>query len=507
VAVVVGLQDHFDWRGVAASAVGAGVGPLVDGAIGDSFGKTDFGQFAKAAVTGLAAGTAAAIARGGRIAVQQIATDAFGNALGSSFVDSIHEGQQEKALQAREDARDAEMSRLLRGENSGVSSVGTWNGGEAWASDLAMREAVNNPYGLPTSSPLITQAAPVDDTRVIRDFDPNGTWDPDALGGYGDIKDGSQLAAGGTVRVVRGNAIPRTGGEANVLDPIPSTVNGVSVNQKTASLIQAAGDLAGAGDLYRDIKLLGALMSDGVQQSTIDKLKANLQDRLGMMRIVPSESDLGAVQSIGSDGVPRWDKADLMDRYSDAARKVELMKAGVIELDTRSMMVKSIGTEKLTPDQWVVENTRRYQGAFAVGMEEGQRRYDAGTLRYPADMPSQLQIGSFADNAARTAVIAYNQSIGVPEGPGQLLSMNRWSYDPSGSGLYNRVDMLMDLGPNRNNGALILRTALEGKSSLEAVQSSVGQLQKVYNWVTPKVITATPQGTAPWTPVAPKRLR
>lgn len=252
--------------------------------------------------------------------------------------------------------------------------------------------------------------------------------------------------------------------------------------------------------MYRDIKLIGALMSDREQQNTIDRLKGTLQDKLGMMRVLPSESDLGAVQGIGSDGVPRYDKQDLIDRYSDANRKMELMKAGVIGLDTRSMLITSIGTAKLTPDQWVAENTQRYQAAFTAGVERGQQLYDAGQLRYRLDMPEQLQVGLYADDLARVAVVQYNKSIGVPEGAGQLLSMNRWSYDPSGSGNYNRIDLLMDLGPSRNGGALILRTAIEGKSSLEAVQSSGAQLQRVQNWVTPRVYTVTPQGMQLYTP-------
>src|SRR5690606_23413957 len=150
-----------------------------------------------------------------------------------------------------------------------------------------------------------------------------------------------------------------------------------------------------------------------------------------------SESDLGAVPGIGSDGVVRWDKADLIDRYSDALRKVELMKQGIIELDTRTMMVTSIGADRLSPEQWVAENTRRYQAAYAEGLTEGQRQLQSRTLPFPPDMPKDLQIGLFADGAARAAVIRYNHSIGVPEGAGQLLSMNRWSYDPSGSGEYN----------------------------------------------------------------------
>jgi hypothetical protein len=89
---------QFDWRGVAASAVGAGVGQAVSGAIGNSFGGDAFGQFAKRAVSGLAAGTAAAVMRGGKIAIQQVATDAFGNVLGQSIAEANWGGT--PALQA-----------------------------------------------------------------------------------------------------------------------------------------------------------------------------------------------------------------------------------------------------------------------------------------------------------------------------------------------------------------------------------------------------------------------
>ncbi len=66
---------------MAASAVGAGVGQAVGGQLGNSFG----GRLA----TGLIAGTAAAVARGGKVAIQQVAMDAFGNVLGSSLAEAM----------------------------------------------------------------------------------------------------------------------------------------------------------------------------------------------------------------------------------------------------------------------------------------------------------------------------------------------------------------------------------------------------------------------------------
>jgi hypothetical protein len=86
IGVASGLQKSFDWRGVAASAAGAGVAQAVSGPIGDALGK---GTFGARLATGLVAGTAVAVARGGKIAIQQVVIDAFGNVLGSSLAGAM----------------------------------------------------------------------------------------------------------------------------------------------------------------------------------------------------------------------------------------------------------------------------------------------------------------------------------------------------------------------------------------------------------------------------------
>lgn len=93
IGVAVGLQDRFDWRGVAAAGVGNAVGQAVGNALSSSGAFSDLGKFgqsvAQGTVRGFAAGTAAALARGGRVTVQQVAVDAFGNALGDSLAESM----------------------------------------------------------------------------------------------------------------------------------------------------------------------------------------------------------------------------------------------------------------------------------------------------------------------------------------------------------------------------------------------------------------------------------
>jgi A nuclease family of the HNH/ENDO VII superfamily with conserved AHH len=95
VAVLTGLQNSFDWRGVAASAVGAGVGY----GVGQALSGVDINPYVARTVTSFAAGTAAALARGGKVGITQVAVDAFGNALGSSFGEQLGlGGQQEDVL-------------------------------------------------------------------------------------------------------------------------------------------------------------------------------------------------------------------------------------------------------------------------------------------------------------------------------------------------------------------------------------------------------------------------
>jgi len=106
VAVVTGLQDHFNWTSVAASAVGAGVGYGVNSAIGSSFGGDAAGRFAKGLVSGLASGAAVNAMRGGKVSIQQVATDAFGNALGESFVGMMQPTDNRGMLNASNRASD-----------------------------------------------------------------------------------------------------------------------------------------------------------------------------------------------------------------------------------------------------------------------------------------------------------------------------------------------------------------------------------------------------------------
>jgi len=159
IGVVTGLQEHFDWKGVAASAVGSGVGWGMNNALGltDANGQLTgrYGgveQFARAGLSGFAAGTAAAVMRGGRISVQQVATDAFGNALGSSLAAAMSSvGTQENSLYSLSGGRSGQ----------GLQAPGAW-GNLGWGGNSDVYDqlvtAFSNPGAVDRSSDVLLAA-------------------------------------------------------------------------------------------------------------------------------------------------------------------------------------------------------------------------------------------------------------------------------------------------------------------------------------------------------------
>ncbi len=110
VSVAVGLQEKFDWRGVAAAAVSAGVSHAVGEAIGQAQHGDDWdlakqnplsnpdaiaakyaisqdlgGNLLRGAISGFAGGVAKQLVYGGKMNFASIAVDAFGNALGDAL--------------------------------------------------------------------------------------------------------------------------------------------------------------------------------------------------------------------------------------------------------------------------------------------------------------------------------------------------------------------------------------------------------------------------------------
>jgi len=70
--------------------VGAAAGSAVSGPAGSYFGNSPMGGFETALLSGFVGGLTTAAARGGKVNVTQVATDAFGNALASSLVEAMN---------------------------------------------------------------------------------------------------------------------------------------------------------------------------------------------------------------------------------------------------------------------------------------------------------------------------------------------------------------------------------------------------------------------------------
>ncbi|AMO24179.1 hypothetical protein UC35_16715 [Ramlibacter tataouinensis] len=126
IGVATGLQKRFDWRSVAAAAVGAGIGVVVGEAFGNlgvkgtensprfddegnrmpgsaeqdgqryyssgTAGNMSYSaaNLMKTALVTAGGGLASSVVRGGHIEAAQIAVDAFGNALGQGIVDAVN---------------------------------------------------------------------------------------------------------------------------------------------------------------------------------------------------------------------------------------------------------------------------------------------------------------------------------------------------------------------------------------------------------------------------------
>jgi hypothetical protein len=106
IAVATGLQKDFSWSNVAFAAVGAGLSHAMNGALGlnaPSGGPSGFDRFALSTMSGFASGMTMNALRGGQMTAAQVATDAFGNALGNSIAGQLGRSseQEQKSQQSR----------------------------------------------------------------------------------------------------------------------------------------------------------------------------------------------------------------------------------------------------------------------------------------------------------------------------------------------------------------------------------------------------------------------
>lgn len=147
IAILTHLQKVFDWRSVAASAVGATVGASVgdvanqalgyDSKAGFNFGKS----LASGALSGLASGITTAAVRGGKINLVQVATDAFGNALGESIKGALVPGSD--AASAYQQRQQGQQSSQTTQEPAPQPELRDSSNAEPMAADEQLDQSAN----------------------------------------------------------------------------------------------------------------------------------------------------------------------------------------------------------------------------------------------------------------------------------------------------------------------------------------------------------------------------
>ncbi|OEZ52860.1 DUF4214 domain-containing protein [Duganella sp. HH105] len=157
VGMLANQQSSFNWRTVAAAAAGNALSTSVTSGLNDSSAYKDaFGSYAgltTATLSGMSAGLTSALVRGGKIEVTRVATDAFGNALGSSLADSMTSQSGGTPMSPRQAERaqfgGMSMNEVLGGEKNYLGMLGTNNSpnaGGSWDSTVAAWRAENPTY-------------------------------------------------------------------------------------------------------------------------------------------------------------------------------------------------------------------------------------------------------------------------------------------------------------------------------------------------------------------------
>ncbi len=264
-----------------------------------------------------------------------------------------------------------------------------------------------------------------------------------------------------------GRLIPVDGGGSGARAPVAGgSPFEMSVNPRAAAAFDALSnvdpnmDITGTLTAIRDSHDIGSYLNELQAKDAVEKLKGSIGK---MLLIPPTEGQLGAlpgyVNNAAGEAVPVYDQKDLLERYRSALRMATLERQGSIELDHDNWQIKSIGSAKLTPEQFVKEVRDRYQAAFADGVNEADARLAAGERPFGETVPLELQRGIFADRQAKKAVSKYLDSTDVPEGPGQIVALNRWAYYQDASGLHGQPDLLIDAG-------IAHRHILDGKATV-----------------------------------------
>ncbi|HYF19036.1 MAG TPA: hypothetical protein VEA40_14295, partial [Ramlibacter sp.] len=329
IGVVTGLQRKFDWRGVAASALGAGLGFEVGEALGlprHGFpGGMAPGEFlGKSFVKGMAAGLTTAVARGGKVSVQQVAVDAFGNALGSGLAAVVsrpnYTAEEAAGDYAHENNRSASAAAL-----NASAGGNAYTGGEVWAADVAARRAANPVYrapiiedgmlgGLDDVNGMDLQS---DQYRAPRTYTVQRGDNPASIGRaiYGDERAGAAILAASSlnasVRDARRLQVGQVLTFPDVIDSQAIRAGGSLIRANNSIRIQEAeanayalrmrgGPRGGTGDAYADALVGGNLLEASAFPTDADGQLIRYGEQMRNVGRFVGDLGIGAVKGLNN---------------------------------------------------------------------------------------------------------------------------------------------------------------------------------------------------------------
>lgn len=444
--VVTGLQDKFDWRGVAGAGVGAAVGTATSAALASNgVGNA----FSRGVIAGTARGFTSAIVRGGKVDSTQIVVDAFGNALGSSLEDAAT-GTPEAQPDTLADFIKEKLAEQERRDLYGIAGAG---------GPLGLR--LGGGAGLRPTESTVAGWSAATDLRIAATAQNHSTAERMGLPADSFIGGRAHSSFPHPARELLGRLTGFYDGEfdrgdgwamTQVSRMNPSGYRSGSLielgrNRGRENIMNGVNETLGYAGLTGDYRVIGNATVLAAQAGRMTTELAGIRkDLIALGKKPPMEADMYAP----GEGFRLL--ADKLEEHRNFVRLTVFERAGVLTLND-DMSIRTIGKSQMTPQAFVVETGRQYQLEYSNAVAEAKIQFESGKI--PAWMaplkgtlPDNMLVGFMADQASQSRLrINWLRSEGVPEFGGSIAQINRNLYDPQGSGNYTRPDVYIDLGP------------------------------------------------------------
>jgi hypothetical protein len=462
IGVVTGLQRSFDWRGVAASAAGAGVGQMVAGELHNTSFADTFGKFGVGSAASFAGGLTAAVMRGGRVSVQQVAIDAFGNALGASIADgSSSAGNFSGEGSARSPYVAPDTGDHIVLGAAPKHSWATIDGIDArpyapQAPDTSEDVLVANGSADPYPYESVAWGAPAS-KGTLREIVVTARSVPDdlvkGLGDFGSVPEVSRIASTtGSISAINawdsffifnslGRGLKGVGGAAAdaVLAPYHAVTGAENLLRDAWGYVANTVAPGQPGDYLPKSGLIRSLQQNGLTGTV----------GLGITGAVRNAPGIGLIGALGATSRD-WGNVGAQT-FNTAVANAGLLARGLVT--PKAPPVLTYGRYG-SADAFGAEAFARYQRytdeAYAATLRAEQR----GRLNIPPGISRDTIVGQRTDAIARTRMERWLRNEGIAEGPGQTVQLNRWLRDPSGSGSYRIPDFSFPGGSSIMDGTI-----------------------------------------------------